>query len=81
MLGREGGDAYHFSSVAVHQERSSRYWSHAFTLGGTLVRNDLSVLLAEEGAERSLDGLYVLRRRQHADHHTAIDHSRPHCNY
>jgi Fe-S cluster assembly protein SufD len=67
------------ATVAVRQERSSRYASRVFTFGGLLSRLDLRVALAGEGAECLLDGLYVARDRELIDHHTTIDHERPHC--
>jgi Fe-S cluster assembly protein SufD len=47
-------------------------------MGGQLVRNDLNVLLAAEGAQCALYGLYVGSGTQHVDNHTAIDHAHPH---
>jgi len=32
-----------------------------------------------EGADLTLNGLYVAKGHQHVDNHTSIDHARPHC--
>jgi Fe-S cluster assembly protein SufD len=65
--------------VHVHQSRDSAYDGHSFWLGGTWVRNDIHVELAEPGAACSLNGLYLLDANQHLDNHTLIDHQAPHC--
>lgn len=78
-LQREGLEASHVASWKVHQARNSRYTSHSLSLGGGLVRNDIAVTLAEEGAECVLNGLYMASGRRHVDHHTTIDHAQPHC--
>ena len=35
-------------------------------------------MMDAEGAECSLDGLYMVRGEQRVDHHTTIDHAKPH---
>ncbi len=63
----------------MRQERSSNVSTDSFALGGALVREDLNTVLAGEGAEASLHGLYMTSGRQHVDNHTGIDHARPHA--
>jgi Fe-S cluster assembly protein SufD len=75
---RQGDDELHTSAVAVEVGRDASFSSHVVTMGGRLTRNDLDVVLAAEGAECSLDGLYLLAGAQHLDNHTHIDHARPH---
>ena len=60
-------------------ERDSRFTAHTLSLGGALVRNDLGVQLAEEGAECDLFGLFVGAGDQVLDNHTLVDHAVPHC--
>jgi Fe-S cluster assembly protein SufD len=43
------------------------------------VRNETRVVLAGEGGECTLNGLYVAADTQHADNLTAIDHAYPRC--
>lgn len=76
---RESEAAFHVATLQVHQDRSSSVVSHAISLGGALVRNDLTVVLDAEGSECTLHGLYVATGQQHVDHHTTIDHAKPHC--
>jgi Fe-S cluster assembly protein SufD len=79
-LQRESEAAYHIATIQVQQERDSSFTSHSISLGGSLVRNDLNVLMNATGAECVLNGLYAARGRQHVDNHTSIDHAQPHCS-
>lgn len=75
----EGVEAYHIASMHVRASRSSTFSSHSFSLGGGLVRNDAIATLAGEGAECTLNGLYLADRERLVDNHTTIDHVMPHC--
>ena len=77
-LERESTSAYHVATMEVLQQRDSRLASHSMTFGGALVRNDLNVRLAAEGADCTLNGLFVGSGNQHLDNHTLIDHAKPH---
>jgi Fe-S cluster assembly protein SufD len=76
---QESLDAYHVASMHVHAARSANFSSHSFSLGGKLVRNDASTLLDGEGAECTLNGLYLADGERLVDNHTAIDHAKAHC--
>ncbi len=67
------------TGLFARQERNSRFASHVVTLGGQLVRNELQVTLAGEGAECRLDGLFVAGDGEVIDNHTLVDHAVPHC--
>ncbi len=71
--------ASHIATLQIHQERSSSVTSRQISLGGGLVRNEVNVALAGEGASVTLDGLFALTGTQHVDNHTVIDHVKPHC--
>jgi Fe-S cluster assembly protein SufD len=75
----ESDQAFHVATVQVRQGRDSRFTSHAFGLGGRLSRTDINTVLGGEGAECTLNGLYVAAGRRHVDFHTRIDHARPRC--
>jgi len=66
-------------AVHVRAQRSATCASHSISLGGALVRNDVGALLDGEGVECTLNGLYLADRQRLVDHHTTIDHARPHC--
>src|SRR5579872_7230366 len=75
----ESLDAFHVATLHAHTSRSSRFSSHAFALGGKLVRNDAFAILDGEGGDCTLNGLYVADRERLVDNHTSIDHAKPHC--
>ena len=77
-LQQESERAFHIATTQVHQERASNYASYAVSLGAEIARHDLSVALTDENIETTIDGLYVVTGRQHADSHTSIDHQKPH---
>jgi len=74
-----GASALHVGAVAVEQKRASRVTLNAFALDGGTVRNDVTVRLAGEGAECSLNGLFTGSGRSHIDSHTTIEHEQPGC--
>ena len=75
----EGDRSFHVGTNRVKQERDSSFNSASFTLGTTLARNDLEVLLDGPGAYCSLNGLYLTADNQHIDNLISIDHANPHC--
>ncbi len=76
---QESASTFHMSSTFVHLHRASTFTSHAITFGGRIARNDISATLAGEGAECTLNGLYVADGETLVDTHTTIDHAQPHC--
>lgn len=78
-LQQESERTFHIATLQVHQERSSNFTSHALSLGGGLVRNEINAVLDAEGCECTLNGLYLASGRQLIDNHTRIDHAKPHC--
>jgi Fe-S cluster assembly protein SufD len=76
---REGLGGFHIGLQAVRCARSSTFVSHSFVLGGQIVRNDAIALLAGEGVDCTLNGLYVADGQRLVDNHTTIDHAQPHC--
>ncbi len=78
-LQEEGPDAFHVGTVLVHSAPGSQYFSHVFSFGGRLVRNEATVHLHGDGAGTTLDGLFLASGEQLVDNHTLVDHARPHC--
>ena len=77
-LQRESDSAFHIGHTAFHLGRSSRSSSHAFAFGGRISRHDAVAVLGDEGADCTLNGLYLAGGSQLIDNHTEIDHATPH---
>ena len=77
-LQRESDSAFHIGHTAFHLGRSSRSASHAFAFGGRISRHDAVAVLGDEGADCTLNGLYLAGGSQLIDNHTEIDHATPH---
>jgi Fe-S cluster assembly protein SufD len=78
-LQHESTQAYHVGTIVVEAARSASCTSHSISLGGALVRNDVIAILAGEGGECTLNGLYLADGHRLIDNHTTIDHAMPHC--
>jgi Fe-S cluster assembly protein SufD len=76
---RENDDAFHLAALDVHLARASTFTSIALTFGGRIARNDITATLDGEGAECTLNGLYVASGHSLVDTHTVIDHAKAHC--
>jgi Fe-S cluster assembly protein SufD len=80
LLQTEGREAFHVHSVTGRLERGARFADHSVCLGAALSRADIDVRFDGEAGECSLDGLFVVDGRRHADTHTFIDHASPRCS-
>ena len=54
--------------------------SHSILLGGGLVRNNVHPVLAGEGAECLINGLFVGGGKQHMDNYMLVEHAQPNCS-
>ncbi len=79
-LVRESPAGYHVGSMHVRLGRAANFSSHAVSLGGAIVRNDVVAQLDGEGVECTLNGLYLANGRRLVDNHTTIHHAQPHCS-
>ncbi len=75
----EAADAYHIATIAGEFGRASNVNVHSFALGAKISRNNIRTKLAGEGLECILNGLYLTRGEQLADHHMIVEHAQPHC--
>lgn len=75
---RESPAAYHVAALQVRQEKNSVFSAHSIALGSALSRTDVDVRLEDEGADCTLNGLYLVEDRQHVDTNTVIRHLKPH---
>ena len=75
----EAAEAFHLATIAGELGRASHVNIHSFALGARLSRNNIRANLAGEGLECILNGLYLTRGEQLADHHMIVEHAQPHC--
>jgi Fe-S cluster assembly protein SufD len=75
----ENPHTFHIGNLAAHFGRSSNVSTHSFALGAKLSRTNIHANLAGEGLECILNGLYLTRGEQLADHHMIVEHAQPHC--
>ncbi|MES2591695.1 MAG: Fe-S cluster assembly protein SufD [Bacteroidota bacterium] len=76
----EKESGYLVNTTQAIQHKQSVFTTHTFTLSGSLVRNNLCIVLDAEGIESHLNGLYLTKGNQVVDNHTLVDHRKPNCN-
>jgi Fe-S cluster assembly protein SufD len=79
LIEREHQQTYNFSTLRIEQSRSANVASHSLLLGGALVRNNVHPVLAGEGGECLINGLFIGSARQHLDNYMLVEHTSPHC--
>ncbi|MFP5227659.1 MAG: Fe-S cluster assembly protein SufD [Acidobacteriota bacterium] len=80
LIEREHLKAYNVSTLRIQQGRSANVASHSLLLGGGLVRNNVHPVLAGEGGECLISGLYLGTGTQHLDNYMHVEHASPHCS-
>jgi FeS assembly protein SufD len=75
---RESRRGFHLAGMHVDVARAGVFSSHSTSFGGMLVRNEVVAVLGGEGADCTLNGLYLANGRRHVDNRTTIDHAKPH---
>ncbi|MBT4775135.1 MAG: Fe-S cluster assembly protein SufD [Crocinitomicaceae bacterium] len=75
----ESEEHWHINSEYVYQESNSNFTINTITLNGGTVRNGLNISVDGNNCETNLNGLYLLKGKQHVDNHTKVDHKQPHC--
>jgi Fe-S cluster assembly protein SufD len=79
LIEREHLKAFNISTLRIEQGRSANVSSHSLLLGGGLVRNNVHPVLAGEGGECLINGLFLGTGRQHLDNYMHVEHAAPHC--
>lgn len=72
-------DSIQFSHTFGKQERDSVLSSNSVSLHGGVIRNNVHVLLNDEGCENHTYGLALADRNQHIDMYSFVDHAKPNC--
>jgi Fe-S cluster assembly protein SufD len=79
MIERENIQALNVSTLRIQQGRNANVASHSLLVGGALVRNNVHPVLAGEGGECLINGLFIGDGRQHLDNYMLVEHAKPHC--
>ncbi|MEK6336135.1 MAG: Fe-S cluster assembly protein SufD [Acidobacteriota bacterium] len=76
---RESQNAFHVGTTRADLGADAGYDTTTINFGAALSRHNIEVLMDHEGAECSVDGLYMMDGSQHTDTHSVIDHRQPRC--
>jgi Fe-S cluster assembly protein SufD len=79
MIEREDMQAFNISTLRIQQGRSANVSSHSILIGGAIVRNNVHPVLAGEGGECLINGLFIGNGRQHLDNYMLVEHASAHC--
>jgi Fe-S cluster assembly protein SufD len=80
MIVRQDDSAFNVSTLRIQQARTSNVATHSLLISGALVRNNVHPVLAGEGAECLINGLFMANGSQHMDNYMLVEHASPHCN-
>lgn len=80
ILQDENNKSFQICNSYAYQLKDSRFKINTITTGGHIVRNKLHIKLDDVNCETHLYGLYMALDSQLIDNHTAVFHSKPHCN-
>ena len=80
MVEREHKQSFNISTLRIEQGRNANVASHSVLLGGGIVRNNVHPVLAGEGSECLINGLFVGNGKQHLDNYMLVEHAKPHCS-
>jgi Fe-S cluster assembly protein SufD len=76
----ESPQAYHIAAQQMSLAKQCDFISHSFATGAKLSRNNIYTHLVGEHIECVLNGLYLTKDDQLADHYMIVEHASPHCN-
>jgi Fe-S cluster assembly protein SufD len=75
----EAPGAFHLGLLASELGRDGRFSTHALSFGATLSRSEVKAVLAGDGGQATVNGLYLASGFQVVDNHSVIEHARPGC--
>lgn len=76
---RESEQAFHVANIQAHVSAKGVFASHAFSIGARIQRHDIGIALKGEGADCTMNGVYLADGDRLMDTHTSLDHAMPHC--
>ena len=72
--------AWHIGLTGARLERDAHLDSFVLSSGARLARNEIRLRLDGEGAECSINGIALVRGRQHCDNTTDVEHTKSCCH-
>ncbi len=75
---RESDQAFHIANIQAHVGARGVFESHAFSTGARIMRHDIGIALKGEGADCTMNGVYLADGERLMDTHTSLDHAMPH---
>lgn len=79
VIAAENRKTFHISTQRIQLEQNANASSHSVLTGGALVRNNVHPVLAGEGGECLINGLFIGNDQQHLDNYMLVEHAAPHC--
>ena len=76
---RESDRAFHVANIQARVSAKGVFSSQAFSTGSRIMRHDIGVALKGEGADCTMNGVYLADGERLMDTHTSLDHAMPHC--
>jgi Fe-S cluster assembly protein SufD len=76
---RESEKAFHIANIQAHVSAKGVFASHVFSTGARIQRHDIGIALKGEGADCTMNGVYLADGERLLDTHTSLDHAMPHC--
>jgi Fe-S cluster assembly protein SufD len=76
---RESESAFHIANLQAYVSAKGVFASHAFLTGARIMRHDIGIALKGEGADCTMNGVYLADGERLMDTHTSLDHAMPHC--
>lgn len=72
--------SFHIAGLHAALDRNSSLAFHSIATGARLSRNDIRTKLDGENVDCVLNGLYLTKGDQLADHFMIVEHAKAHCN-
>ncbi len=76
---RESEKAFHIANIQAHVSAKGVFASHVFSTGARIQRHDIGIALKGEGADCTMNVVYLADCERLLDTHTSLDHAMPHC--
>ncbi|MEP1031958.1 Fe-S cluster assembly protein SufD [Ekhidna sp.] len=70
-------ETFSHETVVASVSRDSHFYNNTFSFEGAMVRNNLTINLADENCEGHMYGLFLLDKKSHVDNNTSVDHLKP----